>query len=190
MDKNKIDTQAVYEMFEELNKKLDRRATDKQTELTKPIQAQIDMTAINTVTERLENVIEEVKKPNIIKHQHCHTIGIASNWFFLSWVALVIIILALFWATANQRQTISQYKDNDLKYRYVKMQGNTNEENFYRLEQQFKYSDSINTIRKQVEKYEELVKEQAERIERAKKDNEEVEKLKRDLKMLKSKNIK
>jgi hypothetical protein len=38
MDKNKIDTQTVYEMFEELNKKLDKQ-TDKTTEPSKPIQA-------------------------------------------------------------------------------------------------------------------------------------------------------
>jgi hypothetical protein len=54
MDKNKIDTQTIYEMFEELNKKLDKQA-DKPTEPVKPVQAQIDMTAINAVTERLEN---------------------------------------------------------------------------------------------------------------------------------------
>jgi hypothetical protein len=31
MDKNKIDTQTVYEMFEELNKKLDKQAKTSQT---------------------------------------------------------------------------------------------------------------------------------------------------------------
>lgn len=57
------------------------------------------------------------------------------------------------------------------------MQGQTNEENLFRLERQFQYSDSIKIIRKQVEKYEELVKEQAERLERAKQNCEEAEKL-------------
>ena len=79
MDKNKIDTQTVYEMFEEINKKLDKQATDKPTEPAKPVQAQIDMTAIDTVTERLKNVIEEVKKPNTVEHQHHCTIDIHSN---------------------------------------------------------------------------------------------------------------
>ncbi|KAA6334501.1 hypothetical protein EZS27_017190 [termite gut metagenome] len=152
----------------------------------KPVQAQIDMTAIDAVTERLENVIEEVKKPNIVEHHHRYTISIASNWFFLSWVALVIIILGLFWAIANQRQTISQYKENDLKYRYVKMQGQTNEENLYRLERQFKYNDSIKIVRKQVEKYEELVKEQAEKIERAKQENEAIKRLQEEVKTIKT----
>ncbi len=185
MDKNKIDTQTVYEMFEELNKKLDKQAAGKLAEPAKPIQAQIDTAAIDAVTGRLENVIEEVKKPNIVEHQHRHTVSIASNWFFLSWVALVVIILGLFWAIANQRQTINQYKENDLKYRYIKMQGEAKGESIYRLEQQFQYGDSIKIIRKQVEKYEELVKEQAERMERIKRNSEEAERMKQEMKTLK-----
>jgi hypothetical protein len=184
MDKNKIDTQTIYEMFEELNKKLDKQ-TDKPTEPAKPVPAQIDMTAIDAVTERFENVIEEVKKPNIVEHHHRYTISIASNWFFFSWIALAIVILGLFWAIANQRQTISQHKENDLKYRYIKMQGQTNEKNLYRLEHQFKYGDSIKIIRKQVEKYEELLKEQAEKLEKMKRDSDKAERIKKDAESLK-----
>jgi hypothetical protein len=187
MDKNKIDTQTVYEMFEEIGKKLDKQ-TNTPTEPTKPVQAEVDMTAINTVTERLENVIEEVKKPSIVEHQHHHSIDIRSNWFFFSWVALAIVTLGLFWVIADQRQTISQYRESDLKYRYIRMQGQTDEESLYRLEQQFQYGDSIKLIRKQVEKYEELVKAQAEKLERAKRDSEEAERLKNEVDSLKKLN--
>jgi hypothetical protein len=166
-----MDISTVYEMFEKINEKLNERADN----TVEP--AQVDMTAIDILTERLENVIDEVRKPSTVKHQHHHTIDIRANWFFLSWVTLVIIILGLFWAIANQRQTISQYKESDLKYRYIKMRGETDEESIYRLEQQFQYGDSIKILRKQVEKYEELVKEQAERLERAKQNSEEAEKL-------------
>ena len=162
----KMDTAAVFEMFETINNKLDRKA-DKPVE---PVQ--VDLTAVNILTERLENVIETVHEPTQVEHQHRHTIDMGSNWFFFSWVVLVIIIFGLFWGIANQRQTISQYKENDLKYRYIKMQGTTDEESLYRLEQQFKYGDSIKIIRKQVEKYEELVKEQAEKTERIKENKE------------------
>ena len=68
------------------------------------------------------------------------------------------------------------------------MQGQTNEENFYRLERQFQYSDSIKIIRKQVEKYEELFKKQAERIERAKRNSEEAERLQKETESFKLKN--
>ena len=64
------------------------------------------------------------------------------------------------------------------------MQGQTDEKNLYRLEQQFRYGDSIKIIRKQVEKYEELVKEQALRIESAKRENNEAERLQKEVELL------
>jgi hypothetical protein len=82
---------------------------------------------------------------------------------------MVLLILGLCYVVGEQRRSISQFKGNDLKYRYIKMQGQTNEENLYRLERQFQYNDSIKIIRNQVEKYEELVREQAERMEQMKK---------------------
>jgi hypothetical protein len=177
----KMDTSEVFAMFETISSKLDKQPS-------KPVE--IDLSAVNDMTEQFENLIEEVRKPTIAEHHHCHTIDLRSNWFSLSWVGLAIIILILFWLMANQRQTINQYKDNDLKYRYIKMQGQTNEENLYWLERQLKYNDSINIIRKQVERYEDLVKEQVEKIERAKKDSKEFENLQQNLKVLKNKNIK
>jgi len=65
------------------------------------------------------------------------------------------------------------------------MQGQTNEENIYRLEHQFRYNDTIKIIRKQVEKYEELVKKQAEKLERARRNSEEAERLQREAESLK-----
>jgi hypothetical protein len=88
-----------------------------------------------------------------------------------------LMILGLSYFIGNQRQTITLYKENDLKYRYIKMQGQINEDNLYRLEQQFKYNDSIKIICKQVEKYEELVKEQAEKFERAKRNSKDADRL-------------
>jgi hypothetical protein len=175
----KMDTSEVFAMFETINSKLDKQP-NKQIE---PIQ--IDLSAVNTLTERLEDVMAEVQKPTKVEHRHRHTIDIRSNWFFLSWVGLTIIILVLFWLTANQRQTISQYSDNNLKYRYIKMQGQTDEEKIYRLEQQFKYGDSIKIIRKQIERYEELVKEQAEKMERMRQNSMEAEKMKQEMQSLK-----
>jgi hypothetical protein len=65
------------------------------------------------------------------------------------------------------------------------MQGQTDEENLYRLEQQLKYGDSIKIIRKQVEKYEELIREQAKQMERMRQNSMEAEKMKQEMKSLK-----
>jgi len=174
----KMDTSAVFERFEAINRKLDKR-TDKPVD-----PAQFDMTAINTLTERLESVIETVREPTQIKHQHLHTIDAGSSKIFLSLIVMVLMILGLSYVVGEQRRSISQYKGNDLKYRYIKMQGQTDEENLYSLERQFRYSDSIKIIRKHVEKYEELVKEQAERIERMKQSSKEAEQIKKEAETL------
>ena len=182
---SKMDTSAVFEMFEtikELLIKIPQKQTGKQVE---PVKVDFDTSAFDAVTARIEIAVEEMKKPSIVENRHRHTIDIQSNWFFFSWVALCFIIGALFWLLADQRETINQYKENDLKYRYVKMQGQTNEENIYRLERQFQYGDSIKIIRKQVEKYEELVKEQAERMERVRQNGEEADRLKKEVEALK-----
>ena len=67
------------------------------------------------------------------------------------------------------------------------MQGQTDEENLYRLEKQFRYSGSIQIIRKHVKKYEALIKEQTEKKERARQNNEEVERLLKEVETMKSK---
>ncbi|KAA6305069.1 hypothetical protein EZS27_043280 [termite gut metagenome] len=95
-------------------------------------------------------------------------------------------ILTAIWYD-NQRQTINQYRDNDLKYRYVKIQRQMTEENIYRLERLFEYRDSISIVRKQVERYERLVKEQTEKIERARRNADEAEKLLKEVESLKEK---
>ncbi|KAA6329624.1 hypothetical protein EZS27_021597, partial [termite gut metagenome] len=126
MNTDKIDISAVYTLFEEIKESL------KQNNNNKPIEsAQVDMTAVHTMTERFENLIEEVKKPT--RAEHHHVIDIDSSKVFFSLVGMCIVILILSFVLYNQRQTISQYRDNDLKYRYVKMQGQMTEENIYQL---------------------------------------------------------
>ena len=179
MNTEKIDISAIFEMLEVIIKKLDR-PTEKPSEPVQP-----NMTAVHAITERLEDVINEVRKPAKIEHQHRHTIDISSSEVFISLAVMAFVILGLSYFIGEQRRTINQYTYSDLKYRYIKMQGQTNEESIYRLERQFRYGDSIKIIRKQVEKYEELVKEQAERIERAKQNSEEVERLRKEAETLK-----
>jgi hypothetical protein len=69
------------------------------------------------------------------------------------------------------------------------MQGEANPENLLKLETFFTYDrnkDSIAVIRKRVETYERLVKEQAEKIERARLNAKEAERLEREMALAKS----
>ena len=185
---NKMDSSEVYSMFESIKELIIKKEKqpEKLVEATEPLKIEIDTSVINAATERFVKATEEANKPSIVEHRHRHKIDIdiQSNWFFFSWIALFFIIGALFWILADQRETINKYKENDLKYRYVKMIGQTNEDSFIRLEHQFQYSDSIKIIHKQVEKYEELVKERAEKLERMKQNGNEVESIQKDLKTL------
>ncbi|KAA6340631.1 hypothetical protein EZS27_011520 [termite gut metagenome] len=179
MNNEKMDTSAVYTLFEELKESLKQRDE-------KPVEpAQVDMTAVNTMTERFENLIEEIKKPTKVEHHHVISIG--SNKVFFSLIGTCIVILILSFVIYNQRQTISQYEDNDLKYRCIKMQGQATENNIYRLERQFEYRDSITIVRKQVEQYERLMEEQAEKVEQARRNADEAERLQREAESLKGK---
>jgi hypothetical protein len=163
---NKMDVSTVYEMFEEINSKLNRH-TNVPTE-----PAQVDMTAVNNLMERLESVMEEVQKPAKVEHHHRHTVDIRSSRIFLSLVVMALIIIGLSYYIGEQRKSIGQYRENDLKYRYIVMQGQTSEESLYRLEQQFQYGDSIKIIHRQVEEYEESVREKMEEMKHIKRKNE------------------
>ena len=174
MNTDKMDTSAIFEMFETIIKKFDKQ-TDKPNEPVK-----IDMMPVNALTEHMEDIIKEVKNPAKVEHQHCHTIDIGSSKIFISLVVMAFATLGLSYFVGEQRRSINKYRENDLKYRYIKMHGQTNIENLYRLERQFRNGDSIKIIRKQIEKYEELVKEQAERMERVRQNSEEMERLRKE----------
>ncbi|KAA6340879.1 hypothetical protein EZS27_011280 [termite gut metagenome] len=177
MNTDKMDISKVYTLFEEIKESI------KQNNSNKPVEsAQVDMTAANTMTERFENLIEEVKKPTKVEHRH--VIDISSSHVFFSLIGMCIVILILSFVIYNQRQAISQYRDNDLKYRYVKMQGQMTEENIYQLGKLFENRDSIKIVRKQVERYERLVMEQAEKIEWARRNADEAKRLQREVESL------
>ena len=59
MSTNKIDISTVYEMFEKLIENKEKQVANKQSEE----KVEIDLSPINTITERLEDVISEVRKP-------------------------------------------------------------------------------------------------------------------------------
>ena len=162
------------------------KQTEKSAESAK---VEIYTTIFEEIASRMEIAVTKTKESTIVEHQHQHRIDIdiQSNWFFFSWLVLVVVIFGLFWVIADQRETINEYSGNDLKYRYVKMIGQANEDSFTRLDQQFQFNDSIKIIRKQVERYEELVKKQAEKMERTKENHEQNTIIQKEIDRLKNK---
>ena len=182
MSTEKMDISTVFEMFETIKKKLEAAKPQTDTNI------QPYMQSVHAITERLETITEEIRngerKPAQMEHRH--TMDIGSNKIVILLFAMALLIIGLSYVVGEQRRTISQYKHSDLKYRYVKMQGQTDEDGIYRLERQFRHADSIKIIRRQVEKYEELVRERAAMIERTRRNSEQADRLQEEIRELKS----
>lgn len=85
-----------------------------------------------------------------------------------------------------QRKEISTYKDNDLKYRYVKMGGEITSGKLNALENIFENKqDSVKTIRNQIKQHEKAVVKDVKRLEKARLKEQEAERLKQEAENLK-----
>jgi hypothetical protein len=110
----------------------------------------------------------------------------SKNFFVLVGIGVVIFVSLVL--HIYQLDKIRAFRDNDLKYRYVKMHGEVPSGGIEALETIFTYDrnpNSIKIIRRQVVEYERLVKEQAERIEQARLNASEAERLKREVETVK-----
>lgn len=98
------------------------------------------------------------------------------------------MIVCLF-VIVNQGRAIEHMQDNDLRYRYIRMHGGASPDEMLRLRELFEFDrnpDSIRVIRRQVEKYERLVREQAEIEAKARLNSEKALKLKQEAEKVKN----
>jgi hypothetical protein len=147
---------------------------------------QISAYSINKVNENFSNAFDELKaaikpideKINQIKSQqnvfirkeHVFSIDFRNSRAALTMISMALVILLSFGGNIWQFNRNGQLKDNDLKYRFIKMRGIATSKDLLRMETIFTYDrnrDSIYVVREQVKNFERLVKEQAEKIERA-----------------------
>lgn len=132
------------------------------------------------------DMLKAEKRDSVVLHRHA--IDIVSSKVCISMIVMGLLILGLSYVVGDQRRTISQFRDNDLKYRYVKMHGSATPGELKALEMIFTYDphpDSIRIIRRQVIQYERLVKEQAEKIEQARLNASEAERLRKEVETVK-----
>lgn len=127
----------------------------------------------HTLIEQVGQAVEALTRPDALpaqEHRHTYTLDIkSSKTALVIFVMAVIIVLLIGFiyrvSVSNQQLTV-----NDLKYRYVKMCGEIGEKELTALETVFwdeQYRNLRDTVRNQVERYEEAVRRQAERLERA-----------------------
>ena len=127
----------------------------------------------HTLIEQVGQAVEALKRPGALpvqEHRHTYTLDIKSSKTFLTMFAMLGCIFLqaafIYRISENNRQLAT----NDLKYRYVKMCGKIGEKELMELETVFwdeQYRNLRDTVRNQVERYEEAVKIRAMQLEQA-----------------------
>lgn len=115
--------------------------------------------------------IDELGKEGrtVIRKEHVFSLDFKNSKMVITLCCMGLVLLFSLVGNFWQMRQNSQLSGNDLKYRYIKMYGEANQEKLMDLETVFTYQrdeQQIALIREQVETYERLVKEQAEKIER------------------------
>ena len=127
----------------------------------------------HTLIEQVGKAVEAAAMPEnlpVQEHRHIYTLDIKSSKTFLTMFAMlgcIFLQAAFIYRISENNRRLAV---NDLKYRYVKMCGKIGEKELTELETVFRdeqYTAIRDTVRNQVERYEEAVRRRAEQLERA-----------------------
>ena len=148
----------------------------------------------HTLIEQVGQAVEALKRPGALpvqEHRHTYTLDIKSLKTFLTMFALLggIFLQAAFIYRISENNRL--LAANDLKYRYVKMRGKIGEKELKELETVFRdeqYTAIRDTVRNQVERYEEAVRRRAEQLEQASIKERKAQKLLDDAEILRQQN--
>lgn len=185
--------QNILMMFEEIAEKLDKNTVHLEKFGQK--QSEVNTSSNNTTNEEISELksifdtfqeeqfekLDEVE--NLIRSEKRKIEFIVTSIPGLSVLfslATILVVLS-FWIYSLKIQ-INNYSDNDLKYRFIQMQGKAESEDLAILDSVFYFnrnSKKIKELRKQVEAFEENVKQRAriiEQEERLKREKDRIEK--------------
>ena len=127
----------------------------------------------HTLIEQVGQAVEAAAMPEnlpVQEHRHTYTLDIKSSKTALVIFVMAVIIVLLIGFIYRVSVSNQQLAVNDLKYRYVKMCGKIGEKELMELETVFRdeqYRNLRDTVRNQVERYEEAVRHRAEQLEQA-----------------------
>ena len=145
--------------------------------------------AVETVTDGTTSGVLDALP--VQEHRHTYTLDINSSKTFLRMFAMLGCIFlqgAFIYRISENNRLLAA---NDLKYRYVKMRGEIKEKELMELETIFRdeqHTAIRDTVRNQVEWYEEAVRRQAERLEQATVKERKAKKLLDDAEILRQQN--
>ena len=144
----------------------------------------------HALIEQVGRAVEVAAKPENLplqEHRHTYTLDIKSSKTALVIFVMAVIIALLIGFIYRISVSNQQLAANDLKYRYVKMCGEITEKKLTELETIFRdkqHTAIRDTVRNQVERYEEAVRRRAEQLERATVKERKAKKLLDDVKKL------
>ena len=147
----------------------------------------------HTLIGQVGQAVEAAAKPENLplqEHRHTYTLDLKSSKTFLTMFAMlgcIFLQIAVIYQIARNNQQLAA---NDLKYRYVKMRGEIKEKELMELETIFRdeqHTAIRDTVRNQVERYEEAVRRRAEQLERAASKERKAYKLLQDAEHLRKK---
>lgn len=138
----------------------------------------------------IEAKIDEMGKESrtVIRKEHVFSLNFKNSKTVITLCSMGLVLLFSLVGNFWQMRQNGQLSDNDLKYRYIKMYGEVNQEKLMDLETLFTYErdeEQITLIREQVETYERLVKEQAEKTERARLNTSQANELRKQAESIK-----
>ena len=176
----------------------EREFTDKYNALLAQLAGRLEVIdkeirQTHTLIEQVRQAVEAAVKPEnlpVREHRHTYTLDISSSKTFLTmFVMLGCIFLqgAFIYRISENNRLLAA---NDLKYRYVKMRGEIKEKELMELETIFRdeqHTAIRDTVRNQVERYEEAVRRRAEQLERAASKERKAKKLLDDAAQLRGK---
>ena len=157
--------------------------SERQEQISEDLGAQI-----SEIDEKVaEMEIPEELPPRTVQHRLSFSLDATRNfWLFMS--MFVVIAVQSVGLYLDWRPDRGRY-DNDLKYRYVLMKGEASPKRLSELEELFEIERDqrrIDSMRRDVEKYERLVRRRAALDEQARLKAQEAEQLKRDAAKLKN----
>ena len=177
----------------------EREFTDKYNALLAQLAGRLEVIdkeirQTHTLIEQVRQAVEAAAKPEnlpVREHRHTYTLDISSSKTFLTmFVMLGCIFLqgAFIYRISENNRLLAA---NDLKYRYVKMRGEIKVKELMELETIFRdkqHTAMRDTVRNQVDRYEEAVRRQAKRLEQATVKERKAKKLLDDAEILRQQN--
>jgi tetrahydromethanopterin S-methyltransferase subunit G len=139
-------------------------------------------TSIDGVKQSVDD-IKTAKQESTVNHYHRHTVDDVVGRVLGTLVGLTVALLISIIVIAVQWRENGKLRDNDLKYRFIQMANGADPEMIMKLRDAFEFhrdKEIIRNVRRQVEEYERLVKQEAETAAKARFNASEAERLRNE----------